>query len=142
MAETRNAPVTCKIDNVQFTPAEVSFSMQSKVAPDGRPHVGKAYMSTHLRINLNNETCDFATIQKLFELGKEPCADDIKDVTLTYYISLKDQNTTCSVQFKGWVASLRISFLGENNTGYNHVCDVELITATTKSAWGSIEVGN
>jgi len=99
-------------------------------------------MSTHLRVNLNNETCDFATIQRLFELGKEPCADDIKDVTLTYYVSLKDKNSTCSVKFKGWVASLSISFLGQNTGNYNHVLDVKLITDTTNPSWGNINLGN
>jgi hypothetical protein len=142
MAEARTVPVTCKIDNVQFAPAEVSFAMQSKASADGRPHIGKAYMSTHLRVNLNNETCDFSTVQRLFELGKEPCATDVKDVTLTYYVSLKDKNTTCSVQYKGWVAALRISFLGQTNTNYNHVLDIELITDTTGPSWGNIRLGN
>jgi hypothetical protein len=142
MPEARTVPVTCKIENVQFAPAEVSFVMDSKVAPDGRPHVGKAFMSTHLRVNLNNETCDFSTIQRLFELGKEPCANDIKDVTLTYYVSLKDQNTTCSIQYKGWVSSLRISFLGQNAANYNHVLDIVVTTDTTNPSWGYLRVGN
>ena len=142
MAATKESPVSCTIDGVTFTAAEAAFVMEAGVSQDGLPHHGKPPTSTHLRINLGNGTCEFQTIQKLFQLSRKPSMDNIKQVKLEFWVSLSNKNTTCSFSYKGWISSFRTSFLGPGNTTFNHVLDIVITTDISQTSFAEFDIGN
>jgi len=139
---TKNAPVSCKVDGTEFSAAEAAFVMDSQIAREGLPQHAVPNMSVHVRIDLNNGTCDFATIKKLFQLSKEPSKENIKDMSIVFWVSLKDNNATCSYQFRGWVSSFRTSYSGHGNGNYGQVLDVVLTPDTSKDNFPKIDLSN
>src|SRR5215813_4481038 len=124
---TKNAPVSCKVDGTEFSAAEAAFVMDSQIAREGLPQHAVPNMSVHVRIDLNNGTCDFA---------------NIKDMSIVFWVSLKDNNATCSYQFRGWVSSFRTSYSGHGNGNYGQVLDVVLTPDTSKDNFPKIDLSN
>jgi hypothetical protein len=141
-SRSKNAPVTCKIGDIEFTAAEATYVMDASSTSTGAFHHEKPIISAYVRIDLNDKSCDFATIRKLFDLTKLPTTDSIKQIKLEQWVDLSDKNATCSYSFKGWISSYRTSYLGRSGGNYNHVIDLVLIADTTDGSFAAITIGN
>jgi len=143
---TKNSPASCTIDGETFTAAEAEFVMEAKHSTGGNPAHAVPVMSAHILVDLNDRGngCKFQTIKKLFELSKLPSAKQIKEIKIEFWLGLEDENALCSYSFKGWISSLRTSYLGRGtpNGGYNHFIAMVLTPDTTQDSFGQIRIGN
>lgn len=64
----------------------------------------------------------FATLTKLFDLGKLVTRDKIRDIKIEYWTDESQQDAICVCKFRGWISS----FFIDSNSGSNHLLTLTL----------------
>ncbi|HLH04349.1 MAG TPA: hypothetical protein VKX25_16410 [Bryobacteraceae bacterium] len=82
----------------------------------GMPLMGSMLCEISVTVDIHdNLNMPFATLAKLFELGKLVTRDKIKDIKIELWTDERQQDAICVYKFRGWIASFHTESHGDSN---------------------------